>query len=95
MGPEVLIMSQRAWAELSTEDRAIFREAAREVEQIHARAVAELGGAIATSRPIEAGVTVIDKIDRKPFEDATKPMRDEMRADPQFRSLIERIEAVR
>ncbi len=30
MSPEVLIMSQRAWADLSTEDRMIFREAARE-----------------------------------------------------------------
>ena len=42
----------------------------------------------------EAGVTIIDKIDRKPFEDATRPLRDELRADPKFGPLIERIEAV-
>jgi TRAP-type C4-dicarboxylate transport system substrate-binding protein len=28
MSPEVLVMSQTAWASLSTEDRKIFREAA-------------------------------------------------------------------
>ncbi len=44
---------------------------------------------------IEAGVSVISKINRQPFEDATKPLRDTMRADPRYRSLIERIEAVR
>ena len=30
MGPEIVIMSRRAWDELSAEDRAIFRAAARE-----------------------------------------------------------------
>ena len=39
-------------------------------------------------------MTVIDKIDRKPFEAATAPLRDEMRADPRFGPLIKRIEAV-
>jgi hypothetical protein len=36
----------------------------------------------------EAGVTIISDIDRKPFEDATKPLRDELRADPKLGSLI-------
>ena len=30
MGPEIVIMSRRAWDELSPEDRTIFRGAARE-----------------------------------------------------------------
>jgi len=42
----------------------------------------------------EAGVTIIDNSDRKPFEDATRGLRDQMRADPQLRPLIEKIEAV-
>ena len=41
----------------------------------------------------DAGVTVIDTIDRKPFEAATAPLRDEMRTDPRFGPLIKRIEA--
>ena len=92
MGPEVVIMSRRAWDELSAEDRTIFRDAAQRIDALHARAMAELGGAVAQAGP-ESGVTVVDTIDRKPFEDATAPLRDAMRADPSFGPLIGRIEA--
>jgi tripartite ATP-independent transporter DctP family solute receptor len=94
MSPEVLIMSQRAWAELSSEDRIIFREAARKSSQYMREEWLERERR-SEQQAIEAGVSVISKINRKPFEDATKPMRDAMRADPRYRSLIERIEAVR
>jgi tripartite ATP-independent transporter DctP family solute receptor len=94
MSPEVLIMSQRAWAELSSEDRIIFREAARKSSQYMREQWLERERR-SEQQAIEAGVSVISKINRKPFEDATKPMRDAMRADPRYRSLIERIEAVR
>ena len=43
---------------------------------------------------MNAGVTVIDTIDRKAFEAATAPLRDEMRKDSRFGSLIKRIEAL-
>jgi tripartite ATP-independent transporter DctP family solute receptor len=94
MSPEVLIMSQRAWADLSSEDRMIFREAARKSSQYMREQWLERERR-SEQQAIEAGVNVISKINRKPFEDATKPMRDAMRADPRYRSLIERIEAVR
>jgi len=94
MSPEVLIMSQRAWAELSSEDRIIFREAARKSSQYMREQWLERERR-SEQQAIEAGVSVISKINRKPFEDATKPMRDAMRVDPRYRSLIERIEAVR
>ena len=94
MSPEVLIMSQRAWADLSSEDRMIFREAARESSQFMRQQWLSWERR-SEQQAIEAGVTVISKINRQPFEDATKPLRDTMRADPRYRSLIERIEAVR
>jgi tripartite ATP-independent transporter DctP family solute receptor len=93
MSPEVLIMSQRAWADLSTEDRMIFREAARESSRYMREQWLDWERR-SERQAIEAGVTVISKINRKPFEDATKPLRDAMRSDPRYRSLIERIEAV-
>jgi tripartite ATP-independent transporter DctP family solute receptor len=94
MSPEVLIMSQRAWADLSSEDRMIFREAARKSSQYMREQWLDRERR-SEQQAIEAGVKVISKIDRRPFEDATKPLRDAMRADPRYRSLIERIEAVR
>ena len=51
MAPEVLVMSEKAWVGLSPEDQAIFRDAARESERLHARAVAGLGGALAPRGP--------------------------------------------
>jgi tripartite ATP-independent transporter DctP family solute receptor len=93
MGPEVLVMSRRAWQELSDPDRAIFRDAARESSR-YMRAQWQSWEEQSRKQAVEAGATIIEHFDRKPFEDATRPLRDEMRADPRFGPLIERIQAV-
>jgi tripartite ATP-independent transporter DctP family solute receptor len=93
MGPEVLVMSRRAWQELSEADRAIFRAAARDSSR-HMREQWLSWEEESKKQAAEAGVTVIDHLDRKPFEDATRSLRDEMRADPRFGPLIGRIQAV-
>jgi tripartite ATP-independent transporter DctP family solute receptor len=94
MGPEVVIMSPRAWAELSPEDRAIFRTAARESAR-YMREQWQSWEARSEKEAVDAGATVINTFDRTPFEEATRALRDSARADPNLRSLIERIEAVR
>ena len=93
MGPEVLVMSRRAWQELSDADRAIFRGAARDSSR-YMRAQWQSWEEQSRKQAADAGVTIIDKFDRKPFEDATSSLREEMRADPRFGPLIERILAV-
>jgi tripartite ATP-independent transporter DctP family solute receptor len=92
MGPEVLVMSLRAWADLSVEDRAIFRAAARQSSR-YMREQWRGWEERSQKQALEAGVTVINNLDRKAFEDATKPLRDEFSADPKFRPLIARIQA--
>jgi tripartite ATP-independent transporter DctP family solute receptor len=94
MGPEVLIMSPRAWSDLSAEDRVIFREAARQSSR-YMREQWLSWEKRSEQQARDAGVTVIGTIDRKPFEDATKPLRDALRADPKFRPLLDRIDAAR
>jgi len=93
MGPEVLIMSRRAWADLSVEDRAIFRAAARDSSK-YMKGQWQSWEERSRREAVEGGVMMVSDVDRKPFEDATKPLRDELRADPAFGSLIERIAAV-
>jgi tripartite ATP-independent transporter DctP family solute receptor len=93
MAPEVLVMSLRAWQELSPEDRLTFRSATRE-SSMYMRVQWQRWEEQARRQAGEAGVTIIGTIDRKPFENATKPLRDGLRADPNFRSLVERIEAL-
>jgi tripartite ATP-independent transporter DctP family solute receptor len=94
MGPEILVMSRRAWQELSEADRAIFRTAARDSGR-HMREQWQGWEERSKKQAAEGGATIIDNFDRQPFEDATRPLRDEMRADPRFGPLIERIQAVR
>ncbi len=95
MGPEMVIMHRRAWA------RSLARGSRRSSARRRAsRATTcasngRTGSERSRKQANEAGVTVIGTVDRKPFEDATTPLRDELRADPKFRPLIDRIEAVR
>ena len=90
MSPEVLVMSEKAWASLSREDQEIFRQAAQESgrfmrEQWRAweersRREAQLGG-----------VTIIDNIDKKPFEEAMTGLYDRMLTDRKIKALVDRI----
>jgi tripartite ATP-independent transporter DctP family solute receptor len=91
-GPSVLIMSGRAWNALSPEDRAIFHEAARASANYMRREWQRLDEQ-SRKQAAEGGVTIISDIDRRPFEDATKSLRDELRADPKLGPLIARIES--
>ncbi|NLS74759.1 TRAP transporter substrate-binding protein [Bradyrhizobium brasilense] len=88
--PDVLLMSQKAWASLSPEEQAIFREAAqrssaymrerwRDLEE-RSRQQAEL-----------AGVKIVTDIDRKPFEAAMAGIYARAERDPAISALIERI----
>ena len=93
MGPEIVIMSRRAWDELLPDERAIFHDAARESTR-YMREQWQAWEQQSRQRAVEMGVTVTEKIDRKAFEAATAPLREEMRKDSRFGPLIKRIEAV-
>jgi tripartite ATP-independent transporter DctP family solute receptor len=92
MGPEIVIMSRRAWDELTSEDRVIFCAAARDSTR-YMREQWLSWEQRSRKQAMNAGVTVVDAIDRKAFAAATAPLRDEMRKDSRFGALIKRIEA--
>ena len=94
MGPEIVIMSPKAWAELSVEDQGIFRNAARESAR-YMRGQWQDWEVRSEKEAIDTGSTVINTFDRTSFEDATRVLRDTARADPILGPLIGRIEAVR
>jgi TRAP-type C4-dicarboxylate transport system substrate-binding protein len=90
MSPEVLVMSERAWASLTPEDQKIFREAAVEsglfmreqwrLWEERSRREAQLGG-----------VTIVDDVDRKPFEKAMSGIYDRLLTDPKIKALVDRV----
>jgi tripartite ATP-independent transporter DctP family solute receptor len=93
MGPEVLVMSQKAWDSLSAEDQAIFRAAARESTRLM-RTQWQDWERRAREQAQKSGSVVIPWLDKKPFEAAMRPLYDEALRDPAQRSLVERIRQV-
>jgi len=89
--PSVVIMSRRVWDELSLPDRAIIHDAARESAR-YMRGAWQRAEDQSRKQAAEAGVTIVNDIVRKPFEDATEPLRDELHTDPTFGPLIDRID---
>lgn len=93
MGPEVLIMSRKAWDGLSAEDRAIFRDAAQQSNRFMRGKWAELEQR-SRQQAETAGITVVSDVDRKPFEAAMSPLYRKAQKDPAAALLIERIRKV-
>jgi tripartite ATP-independent transporter DctP family solute receptor len=90
MSPEVLVMSERAWASMSREDQEIFRQAARDSSRFmrdqwreweeRSRREAQAGG-----------VTIVDNIDKKPFEAAMAGLYERTLTDQKIKALVDRI----
>lgn len=93
MGPEVLIMSRKAWESLTPEDQKIFREAARE----SSRFMREQWMAWEKSsreQAQNAGNVIVSDFDKQPFEAAMMPLYDKTLGDPKLKALVERIRQV-
>jgi tripartite ATP-independent transporter DctP family solute receptor len=93
MSPEVLVMSQKAWASLSADDRKIFREAAIRSSQFMRKMWKDLEDR-SREQAKGAGVTIVTDVDRKPFEAAMAGIYQKVQRDPAAAQLIERIRKV-
>jgi tripartite ATP-independent transporter DctP family solute receptor len=93
MGPEVLVISLRAWDSLSAEDKEIFQAAARQSSAFMRSLWIDLEER-SRRQARAAGNTIVADIDRGPFESAVSAIHTKLVADPDLRSLIERIRKV-
>src|SRR5262249_40817942 len=94
MGPEVLIMSPRAWEGLSSEDQDLFRAAAEESTLF----MRDLWSQWEDRSRVQArtnGNVIVSEFDRQPFEDAVSAKFGSQSMDGDTRALIERIRHVR
>ena len=93
MSPEVLVMSQKAWASLSVEDQGLFRGAAKDSSHFMREQWKDLEER--TRQHAEAaGVKIVADFDRGPFEAAMAGLYARAQHDPAVSSLIERIRKV-
>jgi tripartite ATP-independent transporter DctP family solute receptor len=88
--PEILVMSKVSFNKLSPEYQQLVKKAARE-SQFEQRALWDAKTADSIAKLKAAGVEFID-IDRKPFRDATAPIRAKYGAN--YTDLMKRIDAV-
>ena len=93
MSPEVLVMSQKAWAGLSAEDQKIFREAAAKSSHFMREKWKDLKER-SRRQAQAAGVVIVNDFDRKPFESAMTAIYKKTQRDPAAAELIERIRKV-
>src|SRR5664279_1980729 len=93
MSPEVLVISQKAWQSLSTDDRQIFRDAALQ-SSLFMREQWKTLEERSRQQAKAAGVTVVTDFDRKPFEAAITGIYQKAQRDPVAAALIERIRKV-
>jgi tripartite ATP-independent transporter DctP family solute receptor len=90
--PEILVFSKKAWDTMSKEDQVLLMKFSREA-QLEERKLWEEYEQKAMEKAKAAGVTIIPVADKKPYQDAVKPVWDKY--GPKFADLIKRIQEVK
>ena len=89
--PEILVFSRRTWDELSPDDQALIKKFSREA-QLEERELWKKYEQAAFDKMNAAGIDVVKIADKKPFQDAVKPVWDKY--GPKYADMIKRIQAV-
>ncbi|ENA29734.1 MULTISPECIES: TRAP transporter substrate-binding protein [Pseudomonas] len=92
--PEMLVMSKATWNKLTPDQQALVKKTAREA-QMEERELWDKYNAESVAKLKAANVEFIE-VDRKPFYDATAPVREKysQQYGPKFAELVKRVEAV-
>jgi TRAP-type C4-dicarboxylate transport system substrate-binding protein len=85
-----LVFSRRTWNTLSKDDQELVRRLAREA-QLEERVLWAAYEKQAMDKAKAAGIEVIEVADKKPFQDAVKPVWDKY--GPRFADVIKRVQA--
>jgi len=89
--PEVLVFSRKTWDSLNKDDQALIKKLGREA-QFEERDLWNKYEAAALEKAKAAGNEIIQVPDKKPFQDAVKPVWDKY--GPKYEAMIKRIEDV-
>jgi tripartite ATP-independent transporter DctP family solute receptor len=92
MIPEILVFSKRTWQTLSPDDRALITKFSKEAQQEERKLWYEMEEK-SIKQIQDAGVEITKILDKKPFQDAVKPVWDKYGA--QHAALIKRIQDVK
>ena len=90
--PEILVFSRKAWEGLSKEDQALITKLSQEA-QVEQRKLWDERVEQSMKKIRDAGIEVITIADKKPFQDAVKPVWDKYGA--KYTALVQRIQDVK
>ncbi len=90
--PEIFVFSRRSWEALSAADQALIKKFSAEAQQ-EQRKLWDEREAASMKKIKDAGIEVITFADKKPFQDAVKPVWDKYGA--KYAELVARIQAVK
>ena len=89
--PEMLTFSRKMWDTLSKDDQELLRKFSREA-QLEERTLWTKYETLALDKAKAAGNEIIEVADKKPFQDAVKPVWDKY--GPKYAEMVKRIQAV-
>jgi tripartite ATP-independent transporter DctP family solute receptor len=89
--PEILVFSRKTWDTLSKDDQVLLKKTGREA-QLEERELWDKYELAALEKAKAAGNEIIAVPDKKPFQDAVKPVWDKY--GPRFADMIKRVQAV-
>jgi len=89
--PEILVFSRKTWDTLSKDDQVLVKKFGREA-QAEERDLWNKYEAAALEKAKAAGNEIIDIADKKPFQDAVKPVWDKY--GPKYSATIKRVQDV-
>jgi tripartite ATP-independent transporter DctP family solute receptor len=87
--PELLVFSKRVWTSLSGDDQKLIQKFAREA-QLEERDLWNRYQQQAIDKAKTAGCQIVEIADKKPFQDAVKPVWDKY--GPKYQDMIKRIQ---
>jgi TRAP-type C4-dicarboxylate transport system substrate-binding protein len=90
----VLVVSKKCWEELTAEEQAIFRAAARE-SALAMRSEWQKLEATSRREAEAQGVSVVTLQDRSGFEAAVRPIVERYASEPSLAALVARIRQAR
>ncbi|AHG80682.1 DctP protein [Mannheimia varigena USDA-ARS-USMARC-1388] len=93
MIPDVLLISEKTWAKLTPEQQKAIKTAADNSMMSHKDLWAKMIEEEKKKAQEQMGVKFIT-VEKQPFIDATKPMKDEAKANPAIGSLVEKIDTL-
>jgi tripartite ATP-independent transporter DctP family solute receptor len=90
--PEVLVFSKKTWDTLSKDEQGLLAKFGREA-QAEERVLWQKYEQQAIEKAKAAGIQIIEVPDKKPFQDAVKPVWDKY--GPKYADMIKRIQEVK